>query len=164
MFFKDLQKNTPFFVIDNSKVDDFKVYEAKVINVSQPRFADIAQQFSNKVVDLNVTFNNSTYTYTVNETAENIVCAPNGTTLIIDQQDLQKQLKMQKCSCEATIKDGEIAKAKILKINKCLENYDFSFKKEKEYDEKLDKLASQVSMLTNSMNEFFKNFQQNQQK
>ena len=94
MFFKDLQANTPFFIIENS-ANKFKVHTATVVNVSQPRFENNLQQFSNKVIDLNVNYNNQSLTYTINENAENVVFAPNNTILIIDNQHLVAQLKSQ---------------------------------------------------------------------
>lgn len=152
MFFKDLQKNSPFFVIDNSE-GDFKVFPAKVVSVSQPRFDNITQQFSNQVIDLNVVFDNKNLTYTVNETAENMVSAQNGTILILDQTELIRQLKSLKFGCENSIKEGELAKSKLSKIEKSLEEFDVTFKEKKEYDEKLLNLSNQVSAMSKSFTE-----------
>ncbi len=151
MFFKDLQKNTPFFVVENN-ANTFKVHAATLLNVSHPRFENNLQQFSTKVIDLNVSFNNQTLTYTVNENAENTVFAPNGTILIIDQQHLVAQLKSLKLTCENTIKEGEIAKAKVNQIEKSLEEFDITFKEKKETDEKISRLSSQMNEMTEKFN------------
>ena len=151
MFFKDLQKNTPFFVVENN-ANTFKVHAATLLNVSQPRFENNLQQFSSKVIDLNVSFNNQTLTYTVNENAENTVFAPNGTILIIDQQHLVSQLKSLKLTCENTIKEGEIAKDKVNNIEKSLEEFDITFKEKKETDEKINRLSSQMNEINEKFN------------
>lgn len=157
MFFKDLQKNTPFFVVENN-ANTFKVHAATLLNVSQPRFENNLQQFSSKVIDLNVSFNNQTLTYTVNENAENTVFAPNGTILIIDQQHLVAQLKSLKLTCENTIKEGEIAKAKVNQIEKSLEEFDITFKEKKETDEKISRLSSQMNEMNEKLNLFIDKF------
>ena len=151
MFFKDLQKNTPFFVVENN-ANTFKVHPATLLNVSQPRFENNLQQFSSKVIDLNVSFNNQTLTYTVNENAENTVFAPNGTILIIDQQHLVSQLKSLKLTCENTIKEGEIAQTKVNQIEKSLEEFDITFKEKKETDEKINRLSSQMNEINEKFN------------
>lgn len=154
MFFKDLQKNTPFFVVENN-ANSFKVHAATLLNVSQPRFENNLQQFSSKVIDLNVSFNNQTLTYTVNENAENTVFAPNGTILIIDQQHLVSQLKSLKLTCENTIKEGEIAKTKVNQIEKSLEDFDVSFKEKKETNEKINLLSSKMNAMDEKINLIF---------
>ena len=155
MLFKDLQKNTPFFIIENN-ANNFKVHAATLLNVSQPRFDNnITQQFTSKVVDLNISYNNQTVTYTVNENAENTVFAPNGTILVIDQQHLVTQLKALKLTCENTIKEAEIAKSKVNYIEKSLEEYDVTFKEKKDTDEKINKLTSQMNEMNANFNERF---------
>ena len=151
MLFKDLTKNAPFYVVENT-ANEFKVHSATVLNVSQPRFENNLQQFANKVIDLNVCYNNQNLTYTINENAENTVFAPNGTILIIDQQHLLAQLKSLKLSCENTIKEGENAQAKLGKIDKSLEEYDVSFKEKKETDEKINRLTSQMNEMSAKVN------------
>jgi len=154
MYFKDLQKNAPFFIVENN-ANNFKVHSATLLNVSQPRFENNLQQFASKVIDLNVSFDNKTLTYTVNENAENTVFAPNGTILIIDQQNLIAQLKSLKLSCENTIKEGDIAKAKVGKIEKSLEEFDVSFKEKKETNEKINLLSSKMNAMDEKINLIF---------
>lgn len=151
MFFKDLQKNTPFFIIENA-ANKFKVHTATLVSVSQPRFENNLQQFANKVIDLNVTYNNQNLTYTVNENAENTVFAPNGTILIIDNQQLVTQLKSLKLSCENTIKEAENAKVKLELIDRSLEEYDLSFKEKRETEDKFNRLSNQVENMTQRFN------------
>lgn len=151
MFFKDLQKNTPFFIINNTD-DEFKVHPATITSVSQPRFENITNQFSNKVIDLNVTFGDKHITYTVLENAENMVFAQNGSILVLDQQNLISQLKSLKLSCETAIKEGEISKNKIGFIDKCLEEYDVSFKEKKEYEIKINSMESKLEEMNKKFN------------
>lgn len=151
MFFKDLQKNTPFFIIENA-ANKFKVHTATLVSVSQPRFENNLQQFANKVIDLNVTYNNQNLTYTVNENAENTVFAPNGTILIIDNQQLVTQLKSLKLSCETTIKEADNAKVKLELIDRSLEEYDLSFKEKRETEDKYNRLSDKVDKMTEQFN------------
>ena len=151
MFFKDLQKNTPFFIIENG-ANKFKVHTATLVSVSQPRFENNLQQFANKVIDLNVTYNNQNLTYTVNENAENTVFAPNGTILIIDNQQLVSQLKSLKMSCENTLKEAESAKVKLELIDRSLEEYDLSFKEKRETEDKYNRLSAKVDKMTEQFN------------
>lgn len=157
MYFKDLQPNTPFFVIDNNG-EDFNVYPATLLTVSQPRFENSTQQFSQKVIDLNVSYNGKKVTYTTNETAENIVFAQNGTTLILDQNTLIAQLKSLKLGCENTIKEAKTAETKLGKIEKSLEEYDVSFKEKKEYDEKISSLSSKLDKLADNFSKFLETY------
>ncbi|MBP5369772.1 MAG: hypothetical protein J6Z01_15115 [Bacteroidales bacterium] len=160
MLFKDLQANTPFFIIENS-ANKFKVHTATVVNVSQPRFENNLQQFSNKVIDLNVNYNNQSLTYTINENAENVVFAPNNTILIIDNQHLVAQLKSLKLGCENTIKEAENAKVKVELIDRSLEEYDITFKEKREYDEKFDKLSNQVAELNTNFQRILEKLDKN---
>lgn len=160
MLFKDLQKNTPFFIVNNCN-DEFKVYPATILSVSQPRFENITNQFSNKVIDLNVNFDNKNITYTVLENAENMVFAPNGTILILDQQNLISQLKSLKLGCENTIKEGEAAKSKLAFVEKSLEEYDISFKEKKEYEDKLLSMSQQMEEMSKKMSLLFEKFNSN---
>jgi len=156
MLFKNLPKNTPIFVIEDF-AKGFKVYPATLLDVSHPRYEETKniQQYTCKVVDLNINYNNQNLTYTINENQENYVSAPNHTILVIDQQNLVTQLKSLKLTCESTIKKGEFAKSKIGNIEKALEEYDVSFKEKKETDEKINKLTSQMNEMNANFNERF---------
>jgi len=147
--FKNLSKNSPVFVIDNSS-DKLQIFKGTVTDISSSR-ADVSLLC--QVFDLTVSFDNRKSIYTISENTSGFIRANDNTFCMESTNDLVNVLNSLKIEFESTIKSAETAQSKLSQVMSYLEEYDNVYRQNKEYTDKFKKIDDKFETMDSKIDD-----------
>lgn len=162
--FKDIKQNYPVYIFDKQELT---YVQGKVISVTFPRFDMNAGKMSipgqmpipgqsQMVVDVTIEANDKTATYVI---PENLSLTGSGNLIISTEKEiLIKEIEAIKTSSEQALSSMDYHKKVVEKTTSLLSELNPVYKKEKETEERFNKIEDSVSRMEKMMTKFFEEF------
>ena len=162
--FKDIKQNYPVYMFDKQELT---YVQGKVTSVTFPRFDMNASKMSTPgqmpipgqsqmVVDVTIEANDKTATYVI---PENLSLTGSGNLIISTEKEiLMKEIEAIKTSSEQALSSMDYHKKVIEKTTALLSELNPVYKKEKETEERFNKIEDSVSRMEKMMTKFFEEF------
>lgn len=161
MLFKDMKPGYPVYILEKDAV---RTSTGKVVNVSQPRFANANaaggnfQATAQMYVDVTIEADGQTRTYSIPDTLG--VTYAGSVVLSTDREGILRDVEAMKSQSEEALRNVERHRETIAACEKILEEWNPVFAEKKRQDERISGLENEVrdigSMLKNFINEFKK--------
>lgn len=156
--FKDIKQNYPVYMFDKQELT---YTQGNVTSVTFPRFDMNPGQMpvpgqSQTVVDVTIEANDKTATYVI---PENLSLTRSGNLIIsTEKEGLMREIEALKTSSEQVLSSMDYHKKVIEKTTSLLSELNPVYKKEKETEERFNKIEDSVSRMEKMMTKFFEDF------
>ncbi len=159
MLFKDMKPGYPVYMLNKESV---KTVTGKVVNVSQPRFANQLsangnfQATAQLYVDVTLEVDGQTKTYSIPDTLS--VTYAGDIVLSVDRDGILRDVEAMKSQSEEALRDVDKHKATVASCEKILEEWNPVFAEKKRQDERICGLENEVKGLGTMLRDFINEF------
>lgn len=146
MLFKDLKTGYPIFILDRNEI---KVSQGKVVNVGLPHLDTHYGSTAEMVVDLTIENDGQTKTFSFKDGTE--VGYINNLVISAGREGILREVEAIKVQAEQALSQVETNRQNLDKCTVILSDFNPAFKKEKETEERFQKLEQTIGGLEGSM-------------
>lgn len=146
MVFRDLKQNYQLFILNKEQLS---VTSAKVSSISLPRYDVNVKQ---SVVDVGIEYEGKSGTYILPETQS--ISANGNIVISTDQDGLSREVEAMKNAAEQIIASVPHQKEIIEKSSLLLSELNPTYRKEKEIDDRFNKIENSVSDIKKILTDF----------
>lgn len=155
MNFKELTKGSEIYLIRSA--DGVSVITGEVQSVGLPRYEALRGQMGGvNVTDLCVRIGDRQTQYVIPENSTGVLHTEQGDILTADSQSLVSELKRIRTQAEGAIAEGKRAEKRLASLTDLLSLYDVEFKTQQKSEERMSKMESDISRLTEMFTDFMK--------